>query len=331
MPDLPGKGDFVIGTAQWGSTYGIANSRGCPDDGELRRMIEEAERHGVHFIDTARDYGMSEDRIGRILGGEAGWTVMTKLSASVCSGEPPDEIVRSSVIQSLDESAAALRTDHISVLLLHRGWQLNWHDGIVWSTLQSLKKEGRVECLGVSASNPAEALAAIEEPSVDVVQVAYSALDRRLVDNGLFRIATGGNRRIVCRSAFLQGAALLGPADLASRLALLAPAIHKLEQLSKREKISRAELLLRFARDTAPGAVVVGAEEVSQLASNLRAWSTSALDDGILGEIASAGQGLPWEILDPAQWSQEGMERGIRKGTKLAERDIQNRRLQRGT
>ena len=58
---------LVLGTAQLGMPYGIANRSGQPDASQGRAIIEAAWEVGIRTFDTARAYGESEMVLGRTL------------------------------------------------------------------------------------------------------------------------------------------------------------------------------------------------------------------------------------------------------------------------
>ncbi len=62
------QASLVLGGAQFGMPYGIANRAGKPGDDELHAILALAEAAGVSHLDTAAGYGDSEHRIGSALG-----------------------------------------------------------------------------------------------------------------------------------------------------------------------------------------------------------------------------------------------------------------------
>jgi aryl-alcohol dehydrogenase-like predicted oxidoreductase len=67
-------------------------------------MIETAGAAGVHTIDTARDYGSSEARIGELVPRE-GWRIVTKLAAQLPSTSSDDAVVAASASVTASLSA----------------------------------------------------------------------------------------------------------------------------------------------------------------------------------------------------------------------------------
>ena len=55
-----------LGTAQFGLNYGIANNIGKINHEESLQIIKTASSAGIDFIDTAINYGDSEECIGNI-------------------------------------------------------------------------------------------------------------------------------------------------------------------------------------------------------------------------------------------------------------------------
>ena len=48
-----GAQKLVIGSAQFGMSYGIANVHGRPTDIEIKSILDFASKHGINTIDTA--------------------------------------------------------------------------------------------------------------------------------------------------------------------------------------------------------------------------------------------------------------------------------------
>ena len=56
---------FVLGAAQLGMNYGVANKTGQPNEEESFAILDKAAKNGVTMIDTAQAYGNSERVIGQ--------------------------------------------------------------------------------------------------------------------------------------------------------------------------------------------------------------------------------------------------------------------------
>jgi aryl-alcohol dehydrogenase-like predicted oxidoreductase len=295
---------LVLGSAQWGQPYGIANRQGPPDEPELERMLETATAAGIETIDTARAYGPSEALVGRLTAGDGRWKIVTKLADDVA---PPAGSARDALEaaqHSLEASRQALRRDHLDVVLLHQANHRVVHDGALWRLLIEERHEGRIGAIGVSANSPEEAYAVLGDTHADAVQVATSLLDQRLVRSGFFGQAEQRGIRVFVRSVFLQGVAHLSPEALPAHLRALGPIIRSIGEWARvREQAANAPYL-QFVR-TLPAAVLIGVERNEQLTADLDAWGSPVPIDA-LRSLADGIPDLPSELLTPSMWQQPG-------------------------
>lgn len=206
--------DLVLGTAQWGSAYGITNSRGRVTDVDLRLIVAEAESVGVTAIDTALSYGDAQVRIAPIA--ERFW-VSTKIAGL---GD-----VAGQVGLCLEQ----LHMTSLDAVMVH-----DWEDldeserASAAKVLGQLSSEGVVERVGVSAYGAPGIESAIEafsatDTSLGIVQVPASAIDRRLDACAALNFLNAQGCVVQVRSIFLQGLlAGLGGGRLGSHVDVLA-------------------------------------------------------------------------------------------------------------
>ena len=297
---------LTLGSAQWGMPYGIANHSGPPDDAELQRMLERAADAGLQSVDTARAYGSAEARLGETLGRlprPAGWRVITKLAPDV--HEPGLGILETleRVGASLEASRTALGRDVLPVVLLHRFAHRHACGGKLWRTLLAERDAGRIAQLGISAGTPEEAWAALEDPDVQVLQVASSLLDLRLMRQGFFARAREAGRTVYVRSVFLQGVAMLDPALVPGFLTPVVEPLRRIRRVARELGVSPRALFLAFARELLPGThPVIGCERDAQLGELLADWADPRVDLAALGPLIEALPTLDAACVDPSQW-----------------------------
>lgn len=65
------KSRLVLGTAQLGMKYGIANTSGAPAKDEAFAILDAALEGGINTFDTAAAYGESEGVLGAWIGSRA--------------------------------------------------------------------------------------------------------------------------------------------------------------------------------------------------------------------------------------------------------------------
>ena len=127
---------LVLGTAQFGFNYGVANqNNGRPPFEEVKNILKVAHHGGIQILDTAVAYGNSEQILGQI--GIANWKVITKLPPV------PTEIsnVAFWVEETIQASLKRLKCKQIDILLLHRSSELLKPYGeIIKKTIMELNK-----------------------------------------------------------------------------------------------------------------------------------------------------------------------------------------------
>lgn len=304
--------DMVLGTAQLGMPYGIAH-RGTPDEAESIEMLRRAIIEGVGYLDTARAYGVSEARIGKLL--SQGWDgrarVVTKLSplAEVADDAAPSE-AEARVEISLLQSRLALGTD-LDIVLLHRASHLYAWNGAVFDTLRRWRDAGRIRRLGVSVQSPEELKTALDCEAVEHIQLPCNILDHRweAVTDRIRAIRRRRNLVVHVRSTLLQGllstreAGLWRRAHVEDAGPVLAWLAAKAAALGRDNVVS---LSLAWARglDWADG-VVVGCDSLEQLHDTVRLFDQPPLSQEEISALAGERPLLEPRSLDPAQWRAE--------------------------
>jgi aryl-alcohol dehydrogenase-like predicted oxidoreductase len=183
-----------LGTAQFGFAYGISNRIGQVPPDEVRAILARAANAGISLLDTAAGYGKAEQVLAQC---DTSAFRMVSKTISVKTGI-------AAVIARARQSAEVL--GRLDVLLVHAVSDLLGPDGdALWRALQGLKDEGVCGAIGISAyvANDPAALALRFRP--DVIQVPFSLLDQRLLQDGSLARLKDLGVEIHARSLFLQG------------------------------------------------------------------------------------------------------------------------------
>ena len=195
---------IVLGTAQFGSAYGIANKTGIVSAKDIKKILNFAYESNIKMIDTAMDYGDSEKRLGK--NDLNNFNLITKLSSLSLDIENIHDEIKFKVQKSLDN----LNIDMLYGLLLHRPEQLfsSKGDQIIESIL-FLKSTGLISKIGVSIYSTDILEPLINKLKIDLIQVPYNILDNRLDRTGWLDKLRDLNIEIHARSIFLQGLLLM--------------------------------------------------------------------------------------------------------------------------
>lgn len=294
-------GSLVLGTAQLGSIYGIANKTGRPDQDQATSIIKEAWDRGISEFDTARQYSESENVLGRALA-ELGLSeeakVITKFYADQSSTASVD------IDGILQSSLKSLEVPQLYAIMLHNENMLSLWDSGMADHLRTAVADGRVKHVGVSVHSPSMALKALNTEGVDLVQLPANILDSRFEKAGAFKLADETGKTIYIRSVFLQGLILMDRKDVPERISFALPVLDKLEALRSSYGMSMQELALGYVRFKYPNAkVLFGADTSDQVRENCLKWETP-FPASFLEKAKGIFDDLDDKILNPALWPQ---------------------------
>jgi aryl-alcohol dehydrogenase-like predicted oxidoreductase len=287
---------IALGTVALGLEYGIPTGPGLlkPHASDAERLLNRALDLGVNLIDTARAYGESETIIGQALASRRQEFVLASKVSSY-PGEPHR------VGESVRESLRQLRTDFLDLVQIHSGASDKQPDPDTTGALLELKSAGVVRAIGASVYGEEAAAAAVRSGSFDTLQVAASALDRRL-EASLLPAAQSARVGVLARSVLLKGALTDRWRYLPEQLASLKGAVQQLERLCGGEVASLPELAYRYALSVPSiDSVLAGVTSESELESALRWAARGPLSPELLTAIRAL-ESLPNEILTPAFW-----------------------------
>lgn len=303
---------LVLGTAQLGLDYGIANTKGKPSPEIAESIVKTAIVNGAKFIDTARAYGNSEEVLGNIL--KTGWQgrarIITKLSPTINESlEVSSLSIDAFVDTSVYQSCAALQTQVLDVLMLHRASQMLICEGKVWSRLLSHKEHGLIRSLGVSVQTPDELERVLTIPEVEIIQLPYNVLDWRWDDLIPEILAQKQERdlEIHVRSTLLQGL-LVSKNKSHWQRAHVDQAEFILNWLEKQCRLihgsSVMEFCLKFVNSLKwVDGVVIGVETSVQLLENIKVMCLPDFSSEEIDSILSSRPKLKEKTLNPALWN----------------------------
>lgn len=167
---------FVYGTVKFGRNQGVKYPKGfeLPDDEAVRSLLAVAKEMGINTLDTAPAYGLSEERLGKLLGPSINdWVVSTKVGEEFENGESWFDFSAEHTRKSIHRSLKRLGREYLDVVMIHsNGEDLDIvNDGGALEELSKLKDEGLIRAFGMSTKTVDGALAAMS--LVDCLMVTY--------------------------------------------------------------------------------------------------------------------------------------------------------------
>lgn len=260
-------------------------------EAEAGRLLNGVVDLGINLIDTARGYGLSEERIGRHLAVRRDEVV---LSTKVGYGIPGHADWTPGIIGAgVSAALERLRTDRIDIVHLHSCPRETLENGGVLEALQAEVKAGRVRVAAYSGDNDALAVACVSGLALSL-QTSINIVDQWALRNV---VPTARDRRLgVIAKRPLANA----PWRFRDR-----PAGHYGEAYWDRWRqmdlgnlgVEAHEMALRFAAH-APGvhSCIVGSRDLVHVSLNAEVARRGPLDDAIVREISDrfANCGPAW-------------------------------------
>ena len=291
---------LVLGTAQLGLAYGVANVTGLPDANTANGIVAAVWKHGVRFFDTAQAYGSSESALGQAfaeLGAGREARVVTKVDL------PPGRYEAKALQRSVEASLARLGVPALWGLLLHREEVLDEWSGGLGRDLARLRDHGLVGHVGASVYTPDRALQALAHEELDVVQVPANVFDRRMERAGVFQQARDRGKTVFVRSLFLQGLALMPPEGAARAVPRAAEAVSSFARFCAERQVDRRRFALDYVVQMAPEALlIIGAESLAQASENCNLFGRPSLSPEVTAAWTARWPEDVGELVDPRRW-----------------------------
>ncbi len=158
--------ELVLGTEALGSL--------APE--EASKLVRNALSTGIGWIASTCADVSGEPQIAAALPGMKGVRIATKIAPI---NDRDTGTVRRALIDGIYRSCARLRTDRLDALVLQDTRDLKSHAGVIWHTIKHLRDHGVIYDLGVCVREPNEALAALNDPEIRHIEIAFAPFDRR--------------------------------------------------------------------------------------------------------------------------------------------------------
>ncbi len=253
-------------------------------DEQAEEILNAVLDKGINFIDTANDYGRSEELIGRFISDRRDeYYLATKCGCTVVrkdenTDETPHVWTRDNLLRGIDESLHRTRRNFVDLLQLHNPTVEQTKEGDLVSVLEEIRDSGRARLIGCSSTLP-HLDTYIEWGVFDAFQIPYSALERRH-ENAIGRAAASG-AAVIVRGGVARGepGVGLGSGDRWQKW----EQAHLDELLAPGE--TRTQWLLRFTLNL-PGMStnIVGTLNRDHLAENVQAASMGPLPQDVYEE-----------------------------------------------
>ena len=156
-------------------------------DKQAETILNSVLDAGINFIDTANDYGSSEEYIGKFISNRRDeFYLATKCGCNVTyrdenTDDTPHVWTRENLFRGLHESLGRMKTDYIDIMQLHNPPVEETEKNDLVSILKEMQEQGKVRWISISTTTPH--LPIYKDWGVfDTFQIPYSALERQHED-----------------------------------------------------------------------------------------------------------------------------------------------------
>jgi len=269
---------------------------------EVDRILGTCIEKKINFIDTAPDYGGSEEKIGCFLKGwkSTPFLVATKIKKIPKSCFGDSQALRRHIFGSVEKSVTSLHINQLFLLQLHQFDTDLLTQKHFWSIIRELKEKGMISNFGLSLYEPEEADWLMKEVAevVDFIQFPYNLLDQRF-QNKLESLIRN-SIRLLSRSVFLQGR-LIPTAQIQERSKTQEELLHRITAFANLHHLRLDELALKYVLKEPFSSSILGVKSESELRRNCSILESEALNADLSRALSDfAVQDL--DVIDPRKW-----------------------------
>ena len=290
--------ELVLGTAQFGSNYGLCNRFGKPDFQHVCAILDVAKAAGVETLDTAVSYGSADKVLGEAdLDGY--FQIVSKLPAL----PPRVKDVKGWVERQIHASLSRMSRQSMHGLLVHNVSDVRGSNGLeILGAMNSLKSCGLIEKIGISVYGPNDLDCLIDSVELDLVQAPVNVFDRSLEVSGYLDLLERRGIEVHARSVFLQGILLANQEALPKFFDRWSESLKSWHQYLKACNTSAVAACLSYPASLAGvSKIVVGVESVMQLREIIANFPTNRVMRP-LPDWSSTGADMA-RLIDPRRWS----------------------------
>ena len=249
---------IILGTAQFGMKYGIANKKGKIKHSEIFKILNFLKKKKLNILDTANSYKSSESEIGRYFSKtRKKFNIITKYSFKN----------RKSLSQQFKKTFSSL--GYLPNTIIAHSCK-DYLNPLFHKEFKIIKNKYCIKKLGVSIYNVDELNKVLDYKKPDVIQVPINIFDKRFFDKKIIKILKKKSVKIIGRSVFLQGLLFKNKEYIFKNFKNIKKEYFQLLKIAKSEKVSLSQLSLIWVFNLkALDNIVIGVDSLDHLRENL--------------------------------------------------------------
>lgn len=248
------KNNIIIGTAQLGTNYGIANKITNISTKDKIKFLNYCYSKNYDSFDTAYAYENSHKILGSWI---KNYNVHPKLSTKIPN---LNDYANKNIELLFSEVLKKLNVSKINNLLLHK--PSNWHQFHIKNYINSLIKKGIISKFGLSIYEEEDI---IIDPAIKIIQLPGNIFNQKILNSDNIKqfISEGGSVHI--RSIFIQGLLFIEPSKIPSSLKEAKKGVLFFNNIAKELQVDRLQLALLCAHCMLPKSkLIIGIDNIEQ-------------------------------------------------------------------
>ena len=143
------KTNLILGTAQFGSKYGVTNKNGQVSLETAMKIFDFCKANNINYLDSAQSYGNSEKIIGKALNKKNDFKIFSKIK------KIKNKFIRKKDIENLENefysSCKNLGLEKIYGLFIHSINDIKkGNNSLIYDWLENLKERNLIQKIGIS-------------------------------------------------------------------------------------------------------------------------------------------------------------------------------------
>lgn len=293
---------IVLGTAQFGLSYGVTNNRGKIDFSEVCYILEEAfNSESVSKLDTSFQYGDAETVINQAtkeIGRSFDIITKTRNFNNFQKRKACNLLVR-----DFEYSIERLSHNKVTTLLFHSESDLLLEKSDdLYAEALILKKKHEGLKIGVSVYEVENLRKIMAKYPIEVVQFPFNFFDRRFME--IYDDLNTRNIDIYARSIFLQGILLADEISfLPKHFHMYKKYFYAYYEKVKQFNLNKQEFNLALAKLSFEN-IILGVSSIRDFKSNLESFQNAIpeiFSQNDSTQVKSTSH-IPMKLIDPREW-----------------------------
>lgn len=283
--------NIIIGTAQLGSNYGIANKNINFSIKEKFKLLNEAYKNGLKHFDTAYSYPKSHSILGK-------WKKKYETDPIITTKIP--NLTKNKITNFDDFLAASLNDLNISKIenvLLHSSNDFKNKELI--RDIDKYIKHKTINKFGLSIYEKEEIF---QNPLIKTIQLPANIFNYSILESDELYLATENKIKIQIRSIFVQGLILMKPRTIPKYLEKIKHPIEVFHNIAKEINVDKSHLAIILIHKLCPSAnIIIGIDNIKQLKDLITINNTKIKNTDVI-EILKYTKKQNNKNWDPRNW-----------------------------